>query len=232
MVKNHLKRIATPKTWSILRKVNTYITRPNPGAHNYTHATSLNTLVKEFLGLANTTKEVKRMLHDDVILVDAKRRHDERFNVGFMDVVSFPKIKKHFRVTLSEKGKLATVEVDEKESTKKVIRISGKKIVKAGKYQLELIDGKTILMDKNNYAVGDSLLIELPSQKIVEHLPLAKGASIIVYEGKYAGTVGVVEEVEENEVLVKSNEKDKTFNTKKAYAYVTGNKKEIIKCSP
>ncbi len=229
MVKNHLKRVATPKTWSILRKVNTYITRPNPGAHNYAHATSLNTLVKEFLGLANTTKEVKRMLHDDVVMVDAKKRHDERFNVGFMDVVSFPKIKKHYRVTLSAKGKLATIEIDEKEATKKVSKIIGKKIVKGGKYQIELLDGKSTLLDKNNYAVGDSLLVELPSQKIIEHIALAKGASIIVYEGKYAGTVGVVEAVEGNVVLVKA--KDKTFNTKKAYAYVTGNKKEIIKCS-
>lgn len=230
MVKNHLKRVATPKSWSILRKENKYVTRPNAGAHIYSHATSLNTLVKEFIGLANTTKEVKKMLHEGLIFVDGKKRNDEKHNVGFMDVISFPKIKKSFRVTLSEKGKIKTIEISEKEANQKVSRIIGKKIVKGGKYQIELEGGKNILIDKNDYAVGDSLLIELPTQKIMQHLSLAKDATIIVYEGKYAGTVGTLENVEGNEVLVKA--KDKTFNTKKGYAYVTGNKKEVIKCSP
>ena len=40
-MKNHLKRIASPRTWLINRKSNTFITRPKPGAHSFEHGISL-----------------------------------------------------------------------------------------------------------------------------------------------------------------------------------------------
>jgi len=40
-MKNHLKRIATPRTWVIDRKAETFITRPKPGAHSLYFGMSL-----------------------------------------------------------------------------------------------------------------------------------------------------------------------------------------------
>lgn len=230
MVKNHLKRIATPKTWNVLRKQRKFITRPNPGAHNTTHAVSLNTLMKEYLQLAGTTKEVKRMLKEQEVLVDGKKRHDERYNVGFMDVISLPKTKQYFRVGFTVKGKIAAFEVKPSEAGQKLARIDGKKTVKGSKTQLMLSDGRTILTAKDDMKTGDSVLLALPGQDIKEKLPMQKGASVIVYKGKYAGHSGTIEDLDEQMVTVKT--KERTLQTRKGYAYVVGKDKPIITCTP
>lgn len=229
MVKNHLKRIATPRTWDILRKNQVFVTRPNPGAHAFLFGTSLNTLLKEYLGEATTRKEVKKILHDKACLVDGKVRHDERFNVGFLDVVSFPKTKKHYRVILSEKGKIATVEIKEAESKHKVVKIKNKHQLKGGKTQLSTSDGRVIVIDKDNYKVGDSLLIELPSQAIKEHLVLAEGAAAVAMKGKHAGEHGVISKIEGDVATINAKKGD--FVTRTSNVFITGNKKASITCS-
>ena len=229
MVQNHLKRIATPKTWSILRKEHVFITRPNPGAHPYRRATSLNTLFKEQIGLASTTKEVKRMLKEQEVLIDGKRRHDERYNVGFMDVISFKGSKDAYRIIFSEKGKIIPIKIKADEANLKIGKIRAKKTLKGGKTQIELNNGRNIRVDKDTYAVGDSLLITLPDQTIKTHLELKVGASVVVYKGKYTGQHGVVEKIEGSMVYLKTA--SDTIHTKKQYAYVTGDKKPAITCA-
>lgn len=230
MVKNHLKRIATPKTWNILRKSNVFITRPNPGAHSYNHATSLNTTFKELAGLADTRKEVKRMLHEQEVLVDGKKRHDERHNVGFMDVITLPKTKQALRISFTKKGKLTTFDVPQNEAELKLARITGKQTLKGGVTQLALHDGRTLRVKKDTYKVGDTLVIKLPTQEIKEHHELKIGASVMVYEGKYTGYEGTIENISEDGINVKTTEG--TIHTKKSYIFVTGDKKPAIKCSP
>ncbi|MFP4523754.1 MAG: 30S ribosomal protein S4e [Candidatus Woesearchaeota archaeon] len=229
MVKQHLKRIATPKTWNILRKSHTFITRPDAGAHAYTHATSLNTALKELIGLTRTTKETKRALHEKEVLVDGKRRHDERFNVGFMDVISIPSTKQHYRLGFTEKGKLTAFDIPEKEAGLKLTRVVGKQHVKGGKIQVQCNDGRNLKLDKADYTVGDSLLITVPGQEVKQHLPLKEGASVTVYKGKHTGAHGVIKKLEGDSVEIETPEGQ--VNTSRAYAYVTGEKKPAIKCS-
>lgn len=229
MVKNHLKRIAAPKTWSFLRKKHMFITRPATGAHELTQATSINSVVKELLEKANTTKEVKRILKEQEVLIDGKRKHDEKYNVGFMDVITFTKEKESYRLTFTEKGKIASMPVKGKEAEQKISKIIGKQTIKSGKTQVQLNDGRNVLIDKDAYAVGDSLLLELPSQKVVQHLPLQAGAAVMIYKGKYCGTVGEVESIEGRSVFIKTA--TGSVHTPKSYAFVVGEKKPIIKCS-
>ncbi len=227
MVKNHLKRIATPKTWEILRKANVFVSRQNPGAHNKSFGMSLNTLMKELIGCARTTKEVKRMLHKKEVLVDGKVRHDEKFNVGFMDVVSFVTTKESYRISFSRKGKLLAFKIPEKEANQKLVRILNKKTIAGNKTQLTCGDGRTIIVDKDVYKTNDVLQIELPSQKIISHLPFKKGASALIIKGKYAGFTGsIVEITDDNLVTMKTD--DGEFHTKSSYVFITGDKKPVI----
>ena len=204
MVKNHLKRIAAPRTWNILRKAHTFISKPNSGAHKNRFGLSINTFLKEEIGIAKTTKEVKRIMREGEVLVDGKRRHDEKFNVGFMDVVSFPGVKKSYRVGLTSKGKLVGFEVKESEAKKKLVRVEDKKTIKKGKMQLICSFGRVLLVDKDAYKTGDSLLISLPEQKVEKHFAFAKGATVLVLEGKHGGSVGTIEKVEGTIVTVKT----------------------------
>jgi small subunit ribosomal protein S4e len=229
MVQNHLKRIATPRTWNIPRKTNVFITRPKSGAHSKSLSTSLNTVIKEMLGLAATTKESKNIIHSQEVLVDAKRRHDERANVGFFDTVSFPALSAHYRIGFTTGGILTAFDIPAEEATLKLCAIVGKGIIVGGKTQLRASDGRTFI-GLDSVAIGDSLLITLPSQEVKAHFPLKEGVAVMVYKGKYAGKQGMVEKAVGASVVITTPEGP--FSTKRSYVFVTGDKKQALKCSP
>ncbi len=116
MTKNHLKKIATPRTWNINRKENTFVTKAKPGPHDKSLSCALSVFIKDIVGLAATTKNAKYILNEKTVLVNGKRRKDYRFPVGFMDVIYFKEIDKHYRIILNRKGKLDAIEAKKKDS--------------------------------------------------------------------------------------------------------------------
>ena len=234
MTKNHLKRIAAPKTWPVARKISKFITKPNPGKHKLSHSIALAVVFRELLHLAKSTREIKYMLNNQEILVDAKRVKDHRYMMGLMDILSIPKLNKHYRILLNTKGRLQLIEIDDKKAKLKPCKVAAKKLYK-GKIQLSLFDGRTILTDKNDIKVDDTVVIELPSQKIIGHLKLEKSSLVLLTEGKHIGDNGKVEDFKfkgkltATTVLIKSSSTDQTFETYTKYAFVIGKDKPIIK---
>jgi small subunit ribosomal protein S4e len=227
MVKNHLKRLASPKTWPIGKKVLTFVTRPNPGAHKDDHQITITVFLRDMVGIVDNVKEVKYVLHNKDCLIDGAVAHDNKRGVGIFDTISLPKLKKYYRVSITNRNKLSYVEIDEKEATQKVCKITGKKVLKGGKVQINTEDGRNFLVEKDTYKVGDSILTELPKQKITSHLPLEKGALVYLIEGTQVGHVATVEAIEETVITIKAG--DKVVRTKKDYAVVIGKDKPVIK---
>lgn len=227
MTKNHFKRIRAPRTWPIARKEDKFIVRPNPGAHNFELSLPINVVIKDLLNLAKTTKEVKIMLNKQEILVDGKKVKEHKLPVGFLDVISFPLTKKAYRITINNKGKLDIIELKDTESKLKACKIIGKTLLKKNKIQINLNDSKNIFVEKDNYKVGDTLIIEVPSQKIVDHIKFDKNASIILVGGKHIGKKGSIEEIKENKIIYKNNEGENRQTLKK-YAFVIGKEKPSI----
>jgi small subunit ribosomal protein S4e len=60
---------------------------------------------------------------------------------------------------------------------------------------LNFHDGKNIFVEKDVYKTGDSLLVELPSLKILEHFKLEKGSLGLILKGKNAGKIAKVIEI-------------------------------------
>ena len=178
MVKRHLKRLVAPKSWKIKRKGITFVTRPNPGMHSKKNSTSINVVLRDMLNYARTTRDVKMILADKGVLVDKKQVKDHRFSVGVMDIIEMPKINKCLRVLLNKKGNICLVEIKGDETKIKLCKIVEKTVIKKGKIQLNLNDGRNIIIDKNNYNTGDTLVIEVPEQKIKEHLKFEKESSV------------------------------------------------------
>ena len=221
----HLSRLAMPNTWKIKKKGIKWITKPLAGPHPLESGMPINLILKEILGYAKTSREVKKILNNQDILIDGKRRKEPRFIVGLMDVLSIPNIKTSFRILLDKKGHIFLKKIDEKESSLKLCKVVGKKPIKK-KIQLNLFDGKNILIDKDDYKVGDSILIELPSQKIINHLKLEKNCSIYMTAGKKVGSVGVLQEIQKDKIVYKTEGKDNI--TLKKYAFVVGKEKPVI----
>jgi small subunit ribosomal protein S4e len=228
MVKNHIKSLNTPKTWNVARKGTIFTTRPNPGAHSFNLGISLNHVIKRELGLANTTKEVKLILNNGDCLVNNKEAKDVHLNVGFMDIVSFPKIKKYYRITINKTGKLFLLEINEKESLLKLSKITNKTVLKKGKVQLNTMDGKNILIDKDSYNTSSSLLIDLSKSEIKKSLNLEKNAIVILIGGRHIGSIGMIESVSSNSIIFRDNIEDKEYETLKKFVFVIGKDKSEI----
>lgn len=226
MAKSHLKRLAAPRTWAISRKENVFITRPNPGAHSMMFGISLSTLMTDLIGCAKTKKEVKSILHNKEILVDRARRRDEKFMAGLMDTIHLKEIDESYRVILDRKGKLAVVRIDEKEAGIKPSRIMNKTMLKKGLTQLNMIDGRNMLVRDGKYNVGDTLMLSLPEQEIKGHLKLEPGMIAYLIGGKHTGDHGLIEAVEGNSIKIKSG--SAVFETAKQYAFVIGKDKPMI----
>lgn len=229
MVKNHIKRLTVPNTWRIDKKSTVYVTRPNPGAHSFELGMSLNILFKDILKFCKTTKEVKAILQDKEILVDGKRRYDYKAMIGFMDVLSIPSLKENYRIILNDKGHLETLKIKNNEAELKISKIINKRVLGKNKVQVNISDGRNLILKDSKYAVGDSLLITLPKQEVKEHLKLEKGALVIFLGGKFIGQIATIEEVKGDIVLAKIA--DKPIETVKRYCFVVGEKKPAIEIS-
>ena len=112
-MKNHLKRIASPRTWAIDRKNNKFITRPRPGAHSFENGLALGVIIRDHLKLASTMSEVKKTLNNNEVLVDGKRRKDHRYLIGLFDVLKIA--KKSYRIIFDRKGRIIVTEISEKD---------------------------------------------------------------------------------------------------------------------
>jgi small subunit ribosomal protein S4e len=228
MIKRHLKRLVMPNSWKFKRKGFTFITRPKPGAHPLEQGLPLSNILKDMLHEAKTTREVKKIITNKPIFVDGKRRKDHRYIIGLMDVLSIPDLKANYRMLIDTKGILFLEKIDEKEARLKLCKITGKTMVK-GKMQINLFDSRNILVDaKNDYKTGDSLVIELPSQKIMAHIKFERNALLYIIKGKKVGTFGRVDNISEQEVVCKKDTGE-IIKTRKEYVFVIGKDKPALK---
>ncbi|MDD5253602.1 MAG: 30S ribosomal protein S4e [Candidatus Nanoarchaeia archaeon] len=222
--RRHLKRLNTPKSWPIKKKENRYVARPRPGPHKLRECIPLSLLLKNVLKYAKTTREVKKILSDKKLLIDKKFRKDPNFPIGLMDIIEFPEINEYYRVLIDQKGTLMLNKITKQEANHKTCKIIGKTYLKKKKIQLNLYDGKNILIDKDEYKVGDSVIIDLEKNKVVKHIKLEKGASIFLIDGGSLGKFGILDEIKIQEGslpprVIFTIDKDKA-ETRKDFVYV------------
>lgn len=222
----HLKRMAAPRTWNVKRKGAKSITKPIPGPHNLHSGLPFATLLKEVLGKANTLADAKKIINSNEIKIDGTARKNFRLPVGLFDTMEFAGTGECFRIVLNKKGKIDAVQINKDEASFKPCKIIGKNMVK-GKLQLNLYDGKNILVGNSGHNVGDTVLIKLPGQTITRHIKLDKKSTIFLTGGKHIGDVGKVEDIAESRIVYKNGEGN-LIETSKKYAFVIGDDKPSI----
>ena len=227
MVKNHIKSLASPKSWPIKRKKTVYLAKPTPQGHKLEFVMPISIVFKDMLKFCKTTKEVIHSLKDHEVFVDGKRISKPNEGFGFMSVLSIPSIDKYFRMLLDHNGRLKATPIDKKESDIRVSVINNKTIIGKDKVQLNFSDGKNIIIKKNDYKTGDSLILSLPNKEIKGHIKLEKGTQILLSGGKQVGNTGVVDKIEGNTIYFLDSNKN-MHETHKKYAYPIGNEKLII----
>jgi small subunit ribosomal protein S4e len=184
-----MKRLSAPRSWDIARKQARFITKPSPGTHPIERSYSLAVVLRDLLGMVATQKEVMQVLTRGEVLVDGVHRHDPGFPVGIFDVVSIPKEGKAFRLVPSPDG-LVPRDIVSTEAGVKLCRVRSKVKITGGHMQFGFHDGRSLLDDKLSVACGDTVVMKVPLQEIVDSVKLEKGATALVVSGERAGQVG------------------------------------------
>lgn len=221
----HLKRLNAPKGWVILRKTTKYITKPLPGAHRLGESMPVALVLKQ-LGHARTTREVKKILNNHDVLVDGRRVRDPKSPVGILDSLALPATNEYYRMVFDTKARLQLVPIPKPEAASKLCKVISKTMVPGARLQYNLNDGRNLLADKALAAVGDTLVLQVPEQKVMQRLPFEKGALIYLLGGKHVGTLGALEKAEDDEITFTAD--GRSITTAKRHALVVGKDRPVL----
>jgi len=189
----HMKRLVAPKSWGIPRKESTWVTKSRPGPHPIDVSVPMLMVVRDMLDLCDNMREAKHILGAREILIDGNVVTDHKRPIGFMDVVTVKSTGESHRMLMDTHGRFKLNAIGSDEANLKLARIENKTVVRGGKIQLNLHDGRNILLDKNRYSTGDVLKIEIPTQKVLKHIPLKVGALALLVGGSHPGSLVTVE---------------------------------------
>ena len=156
---NHLKRVVSPKSWGISRKINKFVTKTSPGPHNK-NALPVVVWLRDQMGIARNLKEVKHILRERDIIVNGRAVRHPEMGIGIFDIISVPKSGSNYRILRDKKGRHITIPIDEESASSRLVKITNKTVIKGGKMQLNLRDGSNILTDMP-CKTGDSVVLSL-----------------------------------------------------------------------
>ena len=240
--RRHLKRKPAPEFWPIHRKEALWTVKPNAGPHAISRCMPLTIVLRDVLGVANTRSEAKAIIYEEKVLVDGKVQKEELYPTGLMDVVSIPETEKYYRILPNEKG-LFLYPISKDEANFKLSRIEKKTVLQGGHVQLNLHDGRNILVkvkdpakpEEDIFQTLDTLKMSLPNQEIQGHVKLAEGAQALIISGKNAGKMGRIIAVEKRQQQKRRNllvtiedKRGGRFQTTVNYVLVVGDKQPFI----
>lgn len=238
--KKHFKRTLAPKYWSVPRKEAKFTVKTAAGPHSISNSIPLLVILRDNLHFADTAREAKRILNAGEVKVDGVIRKNFKFPVGLMDVLEIPKMKRFYRILPAPRRGLILHSIEEDEIGFKLCRIEDKTVIKNGNIQLNLHDGRNLVIYLNNptnaeediYKTKDALKISVPSQEILEHVKFKEDIYSIVIAGRNLGLVGKISKIEKrfgpHASTVTLERAGKTFQTELEYAFPIGLESPLI----
>ncbi len=198
--KRHLKALVAPRFWPILRKEYKWTVKPSPGPHPIDRSIPLLIIVRDILKYAKTAREARRIIAEGHFKVDGRVRKNYKYPVGLMDVLEVVDTGETFRVIPVPRKVLGLHPIDKDEAKYKLCRIENKTTVKGGHIQLNLHDGRNVLIrvsDPKNpvedkYKTLGTVKISIPVQQLLDYIPLENGVIAIISGGRNVGRVGRV----------------------------------------
>ena len=225
MARKHLKRLAAPPSWAILRKEETFITRPNPGKHTLDQCLTICEILKR-LKYVSTSREAKIALLHNTILIDGKRAHSPKTQAGLMDEITIGEMS--YRILIDHRGHLVPVAITKDESGVKPCKVISKTMNRGGNLHIHTFDGRNLIADKPKaYTIGDTIMVTVPKQTVAGHYKLEPGAYVYLTGGKHLGDRGLVTSVKQDTIAYHTSQ-GQEFTTLKTYAFVLGKGKPGI----
>ncbi|MBS3083619.1 hypothetical protein J4423_02335 [Candidatus Pacearchaeota archaeon] len=162
--------------------------------HN-SNSVSIVVAVRDMLKLANTSKEVKGMIHNKALKVNGKVAKDLHDPISLFSIFH---ADKNYKLTLLPTGRFV---FEETKDVTRNLKIIGKTAMSKDMFQYGLHDG-TSIASKQSFSVGDTLVLDFEN-KVTKHIALDKGKSAFIFSGSNIGKIGKIESVDEMKVVIK-----------------------------
>ena len=196
-----LKRQMAPQFWGIARKDKRFVITVRPGPHPKEHSVPTAVFLRDVLKMVTTLREAKAAIYSGKVKIDGVVRKSLHHAIGLMDVVELENVPEIYRLVPLEGKLLKPVKIKESEKTKKLVQVRSKTTISKDKTQIGFHDGRSTISDiKLN--VGDTCLMQIPEQKILEVIKLEKGSQVLVTSGINAGQVGKIESIEDGTFIL------------------------------
>ncbi len=228
------KRLSASRSLFARKKTSKWIISTKPGAHPKGSSAPLGFALRDLLNYAGNAKEMKMLLNSGKVLVDGKVRKGRNMPLGIFDVVELPEIEKRYRVLFDSKGRIMLKEISAKGKLQKLCRVVGKHATRGNKMQIATNDGRSIAVSAADaISVNDSLLIELPSQKIAAKFRMEGNSLVYIISGKHVNEHAKILDVAEStmkrpKLVMLENENGDKFSTLAENVFVIGTEKPAI----
>ena len=189
-----LKRQMAPMFWRINRKDKRFVITVRPGSHSKNNSIPSAVLLRDTLNNVNTLREAKSSIYGGKVKVDGVIQKSLHHSIGLMDVIELDGTTDIYRLVPKDGHKLVPIKINEKEKSKKLVKVKSKTNITGGKTQLGFHDGRTIITD-TNVNVNDTCLLQIPEQKILDVIKFEKNSQVIIIKGGNAGRVGTINEI-------------------------------------
>ena len=184
----YLKRQNIGRFWPVPRKGTKYLA---VSTHDQKNSIPLIVVVREVLGLVRTKKELKSLLKEKKIKINGKVITEPNYPLKLFDILLLN--DNHYRISLSKHKKIMLDKISDN-FDKKTIKITGKKIIKGNKIQLNLIDGRNVIYNEKA-EVGDSVIFNFNNRNIEKVIKMEVGKIGFIIKGKHIGQKGKIEEI-------------------------------------
>jgi len=182
----HQKRLPAPKHYPIKRKHNTYVSTIK-GSRSSENAVPAVLVLRDILEYADTEKEAKEIVRNGDLLRNGEPVRDIKEGIGILDIVKIPETEETYRVI--RKGKyLEFVAVDDGDKTAGKV---ANKDVEGDEYVYRLHNGENY-RTKDEFETQSTLIFNGGG---VEEIQLEEGADVLVIDGKHAGDVAELREI-------------------------------------
>ena len=208
-----LKRQMAPQFWGITRKDKRFVITVKPGPHKKANAIPTAVFLRDTLKIVTSLREAKASIYAGKVKIDGVVRKSLHHAIGLMDVIELENVSDIYRLVPTEGKILKPIKINESEKSKKLVRVVTKTSINKKTTQTGFHDGRSTLAEVKA-SVGDTCVMQIPDQKILDIIKLEAGCQGLVVRGINAGEIGKVESVEEG-----------TFILPKRVILILGNKK-------
>ena len=153
-------------------------------------------LLRDTLNIVNTLREAKSSIYGGKVKVDGVIQKSLHHSIGLMDVVELENANDIYRLVPKNGQTLFPIKINKNEKSKKLVRVKSKTSISGGRTQLGFHDGRTVITD-TSVNVGDTCLLQIPEQKILDVIKFEKNSQVIIIKGANAGRIGTINEIKE-----------------------------------